>query len=1053
MLTKFTIMKKILPLILLVASAFTSRAQAIFTLSAPPCHNDGVLSVTFTGTLTPPLTVYWTTQGTTGTTIIHTGVTGLADALTAYSGGPVSVYCVDSFGVTDTPAFYGGAAPFTICPLNILGGICPQLDTLSTGVCGGGTAPFTYQWYNIATTAIVGTSSTVYVPQGFNYGVTVTDAAGCTYGSMVDGMSAYAYEIPAFSDSVHTTIANCTDGTATAYIYGGGTAPFSYLWSTGATTPSIGSLVTDNYFVTVTDANGCKATASNFVPQSITITAPVIATAANCAATDGTIIAFGSGGTPPYTYIWSNGATTQGQSGLAANYYSVNVTDANGCIGSDGGTVGSTTPIVVTYTTTPSLCTAPTGTATLNPSGGTAPYTYTWYTTPPQTAVTASALTYGTYSFDVTDAAGCVRSGSVYIPPIDIITVNFSSTPALCTLSNGSITALPVGGVSPYSYSWSVGGTGATLSSKPSGTYAVTITDHMGCKVTKYPYLPDYSPLGVGTVTTPSSCIFTNDGIDSAIVWGGTPPYSYGWSSGGTTRTISALATGPYWLSVTDATGCTSNWNYSYVPYDTTGTSCYCTITGVVYNDTNNNCTQDPGEPGIPNIQIKITGGTVNAYTYTDAMGNYSYKVPSGSYTVAETINAFYPLASCQLNNIAVTSVAGTGCVNTVNFANVINPIHDMHISTWDYMYNGPVVGHTYTQATIISNEGTVTEDSVLVGYKPDGQLFAPTIVPGEYIDGLPYWYSSPDSFPSCAPGTSKQFLMTYNVPTNIPLGTDVVFKDSVAYKGPISNWLVDYSPWNNVNTFHTTVLGSFDPNFKEVSPKGTGPAGIIAYTDTVLEYMVHCQNTGSYMAENITVIDTLDNNLDWTSLHPIYTSAPCKITMTQSGTKKIAKFTFSNINLPTASYDLVRSNGMFTYTIKLVPGLPTGSQIKNHASIYFDYNTPVVTNTTLNTVGSTSTHGVIVNNVPAVANNSFSIYPNPAERSFNASITCNLAATAELKISDVTGRVLMTKTLALTKGEQTVSTDVSHLASGTYFVSLEGNGKTQTQKLVIIAK
>ncbi len=211
---------------------------------------------------------------------------------------------------------------------------------------------------------------------------------------------------------------------------------------------------------------------------------------------------------------------------------------------------------------TPSLCIAPTGGATLSITGGTGAYTVTWYTTPAQSGVTAHSLTYGTYTYHVTDAAGCTQDGMVYVPPIDVISVSFSSTPALCTLSNGSLTAYPTGGVAPYSYAWSTGAATAGISSKPGGNYELTVTDHVGCKVTVDPNLPVTSPIGVGITTTQASCIFTNDGTNTAVVSGGTPPYSYAWSSGGTTAVISALPSGPYWLTVTDAAGCTSTNNY-----------------------------------------------------------------------------------------------------------------------------------------------------------------------------------------------------------------------------------------------------------------------------------------------------------------------------------------------------------------------------------------------------------------------------------------------------------------------------------------------------------
>ena len=1047
LLVKYMNMKKLFPLLLLVTYSIIAKAQPSFTLVTPPCHNDGVLSASFASGFTTPITVKWYTRGTAGTTIIHTGVTGSTDVLTGYSGGPISIAVTDATGAFDS-GDYAGAPPFTICPLTVAADVCPAKDTLTAGVCSGGTAPFRYEWYDIASSAIVGTMNPIPVTPGNIYGVTVTDAAGCTYGSLVDVMQIFAYELPSFTAAITTTDANCTNGTATSSYSGGGIAPYTYRWSTGATTSSINGLITGTYQVTITDALGCKASAYGFVSQPISITAPVVPTPATCSASDGTLVAFGTGGTPPYSYVWSNGATTQSQTGLSGGFYSVNITDANGCIGTDGGYIGSSTPIAVTYTTTPSLCTSATGTATLAVSGGTGPYTTTWYTTPAHTGVTAIGLKSGYYYFDVIDAAGCRQSGTAFVPPINTISLSFLSTPAICTLANGSTTVTATGGGAPYTYLWNTGATTATLSARAAGTYSVTVTDVVGCKTTQSFYLPSSSPVGIGAVSTPASCIYASNGIDSAWAWGGTAPYSYGWSTGGTTRTITSLPYGPYWVRATDAAGCTTPYIYSYVHYDTTTSSCYCLIEGTVYHDGNNNCTQDGGEAGLPNVQIKIAGGTMGTvYAYTNASGYYSYKVPSGTYTVSQKVNPHYPLSACQLNDIPVTTVSGTGCINTINFADSADTTHDIHISTFDY--NMAVPGHSYRQMTVVSNDGTVAEDSTIMTYVSDGQFYTPSFIPSSYFYGMPGYFLA-DSMPTLAPGGTKTFYMDYNVPMNIPVGTNATFRDTSVYLQPTSNWATDATPSNNVRTHTTTVVSAYNANFKQVSPKGTGSTGLIPHTDSVLEYMVHFQNTGNWMAENVTIIDTLDDNLDWASLHPVYYSSPCQVMLTQSGTRKIAKFVFNTINLPTKSSDELRSSGVLVYSIHIKAGLPVGSQFRNKASIYFDYNEPVTTNMTLNTLSSSGSNAGVTN-TQSVTTNSFAIYPNPAENSFNAIITSETAASAEMRISDITGRTMKTTTVNLQKGSQTIPVDVSTLASGTYLVNFSSGKISQTQKLVVI--
>ena len=1031
-------MNKLLYLFLSLMISTGAFAQSLtYTLTTPPCNNDGILTANFTG-LTPPITVDWHTYGVSATTITHT-ITGMTDALTSYSGGPVYVIATDGSGTAYN--YYSGAPPFSFATY-ATPAACPMLGSATVTVSGG-TSPYTYSWFNTSTMVTVGTTSSVSVPGG-TYGVTITDAAGCVYGSLVDdSATVYVYSVASFSVNTTTTPANCTNGTATVVSAPGSTPPLSYWWSTGATTSSITGLIMGTYRVIVTDATGCSSDSTYvYVPQSVTINTPITPTPATCTSADGAVIAFGSGGVPPYTYIWSNGATTQSQTGLTAGSYGVTTTDANGCWGSAGTYVSSSTPITVTYSSTPSLCTSSTGTAALTPTGGTAPYTYLWYTSPVQTTATATSLAPGNYNFKVTDAVGCVRTGAVTVAPVSVINGSFTSTSPLCTTSTGAASVTATGGVAPYTYVWNTGATSSSISSLPAGYYSVIITDAMSCHVNRYLTLHSYSPVGTSLSSTPASCIFASDGIMSVTAFGGTSPYTYSWTGGGTTATVTGKPTGDYWVYVTDATGCTAS-RYNHLGYNPAGTACYCTISGIVYNDLNGNCTQDSGEPGINHIQIYCSG---IGYTYTDATGHYSFKVPSGSYTITETVNTMHPLSTCQVNNIPVTATAAAGCIIPVNFANSVATIHDMAISTWDY--NWPVPGNTFHQITLITNQGTVTEAASIAGYKPDGQLLAPSFVPTTLFSGSPYYYSTGSAMPSLSAGSSQTVYANYLVPTTIPLGTSVVFKDSTANAAPMSNWLTDYSPWDNIDYSTSTVVASYDPNFKEVSPKGTGPNGDISYSDSVLEYMVHFQNTGSWYAQNIVVIDTLDNDLEWTSLKPVYASAHCEIRLSQVGSYKIAKFIFDNINLPAQSMDDLRSNGMFTYKIKTKSGLPLGTQFTNRASIYFDYNEPILTNTTKNTIATPSHDGVanIVNQY-----GSFVIYPNPASQSFNAVINSDAGATAEMILCDVTGKVLMNKNLDLKKGTQTISTDASQLAPGLYFVTLNENGKTATQKLVIM--
>ena len=1042
-------MRKLLPLLLLTASVFVSKAQTVtFSVPVTPCNNDGLLTATFTG-LTPPLTVQWTTQGTTGTTIVHT-VTGMSDGLTGYSGGPVSLVVSDGTGIAYD--YFPGAPPFTYT-LASDPEICPTALGSATVVTTGGTAPYTYQWFNKTTGSIVATGATASLPAG-PYGVVITDGAGCKFGSRHMNDTGGTVTYVSFHATLNATPANCLDGTASVSAVGSSAMlPYSYHWNTGATTSTISGLATGVYSVEITDAMGCKATADSampyapysiYVPQTTIINVPGTTTPATCTSSDGAIALFASGGTAPYSYSWSNGAITASQTGLASGIYYVTVTDASGCIGENSFMVSAATPITVTSSSSPSLCTSPTGNASIVAAGGTPPYSTLWYTTPAQTSSTATLLPAGTYNFRITDAAGCIQTGAVTVPPVNVINGLFTSTAPLCAMSNGSIAVTPSGGATPYTYLWSTGATTASVTSVPSGSYNVRITDNMGCKKTIPFNLMSYSPVGLGISTADATCLFNNDGTLTATPFGGTAPYTYGWSTGASTPTITGVGTGYYGAQVTDASGCTAR-NSAFLDYDHSNTSCYCTIEGTIYNDANSNCTQDVGENGINHVQVYCSG---IGYTYTNAAGHYSFIVPSGSYTITETVMAHYPLSPCQLNNIPVTATAATSCVHNVDFANGTVPVHNLRIVGTSL--NFPVPGNTYNQKLLVVNEGTLSEDSLQVAYRTDGQLLAPTsITPSGIFAGSPYLYTTGTVAP-LAPGTNQTFEMTYNTPTNIPLGTVVNFRDTVGWDDPAgTSWLTDNTPANNVCNHQAVVVASYDPNFKEVTPRGTGSNGIIYAADSVLTYTVHFQNTGTWYAQNIVVIDTLDNDLDWTTLHPVYESAPCKVSLYASGAVRVAKFAFDNINLPPQMMDDLRSNGMFTYTVKTMPGLAVGTQFKNKASIYFDYNDPIVTNTTTNTLGSTGPS--VVTMQATTSENALTVYPNPANNTMHAIVKADNAGTAYMTITDVAGKTIQSKVVTLVKGTQTITTDISQYAAGVYFVNVNTNGQVHSQKLVVI--
>jgi type IX secretion system substrate protein len=462
--------------------------------------------------------------------------------------------------------------------------------------------------------------------------------------------------------------------------------------------------------------------------------------------------------------------------------------------------------------------------------------------------------------------------------------------------------------------------------------------------------------------------------------------------------------------------------------------------------DANNNCVRDAGENGVQNVQIHASG---LGYAFTNTLGVYSFMAPTGTYTITESVQQMYPLASCQSNNQVVSVTAATNCATTVDFANNVIVLHDLHIITTNM--TPPIPGNVYTQKVIVQNDGSAVESTIQLGYEHDGQLAFNSCTPWALTQPnagtYPNWYRFTSGFPTLNPGASSASFIDYNVPTNIPLNTVVNFYDTVAYNAPMaSTWLTDNTPWNNVNNHQALVIGSYDPNFKEVTPKGTGPQGDILGKDSILTYVVHFQNTGSYYAQNIVVTDTLDPDLNLASVRPGYSDHAYTISMSETG---VMKFAFKNINLPwKASYGDALSSGMFSYSVKLKSNSAIGTQVQNKAAIYFDYNEPVITNTTFNTIVAAPV--VMSLNGLSIDPNHAALFPNPASNYFTLLVTGVENAGAVLTVTDISGRAVSTKNITLHTGENSITENTASLQSGIYFVQLKSANITIGKKLVI---
>jgi hypothetical protein len=387
--------------------------------------------------------------------------------------------------------------------------------------------------------------------------VTITDANGCqtTAGVTISEPAA----LSAGTTSSDVSCAGGSDGSIDLTV-SGGTTPFSYSWSNGASSQDLSGLVANTYNVTITDANGCQTTAGVTISEPAALSAGTTSSDVSCAGgSDGSIDLTVSGGTAPYSYSWSNGATSQDLSGLVANTYNVTLTDGNGCQTTAGVTISEPAALVLSFVVTDeSGAGASDGAIDLTVSGGTPAYSFSWSNG--ETTEDLSGLAGGTYSVNVTDANGCVVSDSRAVGTLTgplSVSITTSKDVSCFGGSDGFATASASGGTPPYSYSWSSGGNGATESGLPAGTYVVTVTDAASAQATANVILSQPSAaLGSSISATNVSCAGDNDGSIDLTVTGGTAPYTYSWSTGATTQDLSGLAAGAYNVTITDANGC-----------------------------------------------------------------------------------------------------------------------------------------------------------------------------------------------------------------------------------------------------------------------------------------------------------------------------------------------------------------------------------------------------------------------------------------------------------------------------------------------------------------
>lgn len=457
-------------------------------------------------------------------------------------------------------------------------------------------------------------------------------------------------------------------------------------------------------------------------------------------------------------------------------------------------------------------------------------------------------------------------------------------------------------------------------------------------------------------------------------------------------------------------------------------------IVGYAFKDNNSNCIKDTGDIVINNILLKsydINNNLLNQ-TYSSINGIYNFPDTSGTYTVKIDTAGMPFTVQCDPGiDSTLTLSNGNPLAIDVNFAITCKPGFDIGVqsvfqSGWVFPgqpHELSIVAGDMSQwynlncANGISGQvqvsvtGPVTYTSIAAG------ALSPSVV------GNVFTYTIADF------GTinnAQDFGLLFTTDTTAQVGDQICVNVTVT---PSNG---DNNTTNNNYQFCYQVINSYDPNLKEVYPVNVLPG----YQDW-FTYTIHFQNTGTAQAFNIRLVDTLSNNLDLETFQVINYSHHNTISLQN----KVLTVRFPNIMLPDSTSNLEGSKGFVQYRVKPKPNLPLGTQIQNTAYIYFDYNAPIVTNTTLNEYTQSASIKEIKTNA------SISVYPNPGTGKFKIQIDNGQLSmdNYQLSIYNILGEKIYQSEIQNQKSE----IDISQQPNGIYIVRVNGSKQSLNQRII----
>lgn len=448
-------------------------------------------------------------------------------------------------------------------------------------------------------------------------------------------------------------------------------------------------------------------------------------------------------------------------------------------------------------------------------------------------------------------------------------------------------------------------------------------------------------------------------------------------------------------------------------------------ISGKVFHDVNSNGVLDPDEVGLDNQEINIQPTAINAWTIGE--GNFSFAVDSGTYNLDCSAQPNWEFTTDQ--NITIDAPSSTS--NNILFG--LKPITDLYQGEISITYAPTRCGFTVPIWLTNINNGTL-QNSGVVSLELDNLVnFVEANPSPDSINGNTLFWN----FDNLSPFNSEKITIFLQMPGVDYIGDYINFTSNLLLYDSTNNiaFSEDFESSSQINC-------AYDPNDKLVSPDYPGDINYTLFEET-LEYTIRFQNTGTDTAFNVWIHDILDHNLNWDSFEPIASSHPYSVNLDETG--KLV-FSFENILLPDSTTNEPMSHGFIKYKIAPHDNLEENTTILNTASIYFDFNPAIITNTITN---------IMVSEYPIVSTHTpknewlFNIYPNPSNGNVNVDFKLNKSMHWILRIFDITGMEIQ-KIKAPPHGSRKENLAIYNLDSGIYFVTIQAGGEILAKKLII---